>query len=112
MTQQDFNQIVTKMLDHARDTLVKKQAEYNLSDNRFDSFIHGAGITGWTPEQVLLGYWTKHLASIIEIINSKAQFSEELVDEKIGDAINYLLLLRGLLEDQNRIIKQTESETK
>lgn len=102
MTSADFNKIVEAETERIKSVLIKKQAEYNLTDDRFDSFKHGAGITGWTPEQVLLGYLTKHIASIIEMINSKKSFPKELWEEKIGDYLNYGLLLRGLIEDQNK----------
>lgn len=105
MNQERFNEIVNKTVKRSTDLLVVKQAEYNLSKDRFDSFKHGAGITGWKPDQVLLGYLTKHLASIIEMINSDQKFSEEKIDEKIGDAINYFLLLRGLWEDMGKVKK-------
>lgn len=105
MTQEAFNKIVEETVKRSTDLLVVKQAEYNLTADRFDSFKQGAGITGWQPDQVLLGYLTKHLASIISMINSDKQFSKEKVDEKIGDAINYFILLRGLWEDIGKVKK-------
>jgi len=105
MTQKRFNQIVEETVKRSTDLLVVKQAEYNLSNDRFDSFKRGAGITGWKPDQVLLGYLTKHLASIVDMINSDQQFTEEKIEEKIGDAINYFLLLRGLWEDIGKVKK-------
>ena len=103
MTQERFNEIVEETLKKCTDLLVVKQAEYNLTADRFDSFKRGAGLTGWKPDQVLLGYLTKHLSSMIEMINSDKQFTREKVDEKLGDILNYILLLRGLWEDIGKI---------
>lgn len=104
----DFDKIVNNELAYVQKLLTSKKAEYNLTDDRFDSFKHGAEITGWTPEQVLLGYWTKHLASIIEMVNSKEVFDDARWQEKLTDSINYNLLLLGLVKDTGRSKTQEE----
>lgn len=103
MNQQRFGEIVEETVKKSLATLLVKQDEYNLTTDRFDTFKLGTGITGWKPDQVLLGFLTKHLISIISMINSDQQFTKDRIDEKIGDAINYLLLLRGLWEDMGKI---------
>jgi len=103
MNQKRFNEIVEDTLKRCKDVLGVKQDEYNLTEDRFDTFKMGAGLTGWKEDQVLLGFVTKHLISIISMINSDQQFTKDRVDEKIGDAINYLLLLRGLWEEIGKI---------
>lgn len=108
MQSTDFDKIVEKELEYIRTLLVAKKTEYNLTDDRFDAFKHGADITGWTPEQALLGYWSKHLVSIIDMINSKQTFPKERWKEKITDSINYSLLLLGLVEDTGRSTSETE----
>lgn len=108
MNQKRFNEIVNETLDKCKSTLVVKQEEYNLTADRFDSFKQGAGITGWAPDKVLLGYMCKHLASIIQMINSDQQFTKERVTEKVVDACNYLLLLRGLWEEMGKIKEEDQ----
>jgi len=105
MTREDFNSIADKELEYIRSLLIKKQGEYNLTEDRFDSFKRGAAISNWTPEQVLLGYQLKHLESIIAMINSKEQFTLERWTEKLTDAVNYDILLLGLVQDTGRAIK-------
>ena len=94
MTTPEFNKIVEGQLDRIRNVLVKKQAEYNLDDDRLSVFKHGAGISEETPEQVLYGFMLKHIISVTDMINSKGTYSEELWNEKITDICNYLILLQ------------------
>lgn len=110
MQSTEFDKIMEEELDYIRSLLATKKTEYNLTEDRFDAFKHGADITGWTPEQALLGYWSKHLVSIVDMINSKQTFSKERWKEKITDSINYSLLLLGLVEDTGRSTSEAEAK--
>ncbi len=103
MTTPEFNKIVEGQLDRIKNVLVKKQAEYNLDDDRLSVFKHGAGISEETPEQVLYGFMLKHIISITDMVNSEKAYSEELWLEKMTDVHNYLILLQGLLRDTGRM---------
>ena len=98
---QDFNDIVDEFLSKTRTTLMKKQDEYNLDVDRLGFFKRAAVMANTTPEQALYGFLLKHLVSLSDMVTSHDKFSKELWDEKLGDITNYLLLLRGLLEDDN-----------
>jgi hypothetical protein len=41
----------------------------------------------------------KHTVSIYDMCNSGKEYSIDMWNEKITDSINYLLLLRALIED-------------
>lgn len=103
MTTPDFNNVVEAQLERIKNVLVRKQAEYNLDDDRLSVFKHGAGISEESPEQVLYGFMLKHIISITDMINSKKAYTEELWNEKITDICNYLILLQGLLKDTGRM---------
>jgi hypothetical protein len=103
MTTPEFNKIVECQLERIKNVLVKKQAEYNLDDDRLSVFKHGAGISEETPEKVLYGFMLKHIISVTDMINSEGTYSEELWNEKITDICNYLILLQGLLRDTGRM---------
>ena len=103
MTSPNFNKVVEEQLERIRNVLVKKEAEYNLNDDRLSVFKHGSGISEETPEQVLYGFMLKHIISVTDMINSKGVYSEELWNEKITDICNYLILLQGLLKDTGRM---------
>ena len=53
-----------------------------------------------TPEMALWGMWCKHLVSVKDLINFPGDATPELIKEKLGDVINYALLLEGLLTDR------------
>lgn len=101
MKTQDFNNIVDEFLNKTRTTLVKKQDEYNLEVDRLGFFKRAAVMANTSPEYVLYCFLLKHLVSLSDMTTSRKKFPKELWDEKLGDIINYLLLLRGLLEDDN-----------
>jgi hypothetical protein len=42
---------------------------------------------------------TKHLVSVMDMVESGDEYDPEYIYEKIGDMINYLILLEGLLKD-------------
>ena len=55
-----------------------------------------------TPEKALVGMWTKHIISILDIVDGldKKLVPVEMIEEKIGDAVNYLILLEAMLKDR------------
>jgi len=102
MNNEQFNQVVEDRISKIRAILVKKAVEYASDTDRLHNFKVAAQISSkpCTPEQALLGMWRKHLVSVIDIIESGVKPSVELRDEKIGDAINYLILLEALLIEE------------
>ena len=57
---------------------------------------------GQSPEKALVGMLAKHLVSILDIVDAipKQIPTPALVEEKIGDAVNYLILLEALLKER------------
>ncbi|MCX8207892.1 MAG: hypothetical protein N3G75_08725 [Methanothrix sp.] len=57
---------------------------------------------GCSPARALIGFWTKHVVSIMDIVNRidrGENVDSSTIDEKITDAICYLLLLDATLRD-------------
>ena len=106
MTNERFNEIVEEQTEHIKSLLIKKGNEYSLEADRLSNFKHGAEITGWPCEKVLLGYQLKHITSYIDMINSGKKFSRELWQEKLTDMTNYNILLLGILEDGNMFTEE------
>lgn len=115
------NDKFTKIVEYVKETLItktliKKGKEYTRGKDRLSNFRRMAAIQRCTPEKALVGALSKHLASIldmvddldvkyvpviqndIDIANLPAPLSQW--DEKLGDAINYLILLRALVEER------------
>lgn len=109
MRTEDFNKIVEEQLDIIRSVLVKKQAEYNLDEDRLSHFKRAAVLSQKTPEEVLYGYMLKHIMSVSDMVASGKRYPKEVWQEKMTDIHNYLILLLGLLEDENDFEGQNAS---
>lgn len=94
-----FEEVLDRRLRLCKEILGEKAKEYAANSDRFHNFNRAALILGTTPENALIGMFTKHLVSVLDMIDKVAFHtpSKELIDEKIGDSINYLILLEGLL---------------
>lgn len=109
METEQFNEIVQERVDASLKGLVKKAAEYAGPSDRLHNFKVAAvlGSEGENQSQALAGMMKKHTVSVYDMINSGEAYSEEMWDEKIGDHINYLLLLRAtIVEDE--LVKESD----
>ncbi len=93
----DFDKIVENRCRKIKEILQHKAGEYAKDKNRFHNFDLAATMAGTTPEKALKGMMLKHEVSVQDLINNPDKATEALIDEKIGDNINYLILLEGLL---------------
>lgn len=100
MTNKRFNEIVEDLTTHIKKTLTKKASEYNLTDDRLSSFKCAAEMQHNMPSQALLGMMTKHIVSIYDYVCTAEKFTEPMAREKIGDALDYLILLYAMLEEE------------
>jgi len=94
--QEQFDEIIEDTLAKIKEVLITKGKEYRRNNDVFHNFNEGARITGQTREEVLWGFALKHFISIQDIKNDiklgLKKPTKELLDEKYGDLINYLLL--------------------
>lgn len=100
MNNQDFTKVVDEQLAKCRALLVVKGKEYDSNtEDRLHSFRVAAEIQHTTPMQALAGMMAKHTVSVYDMC---AENSSNLAkwDEKITDSINYLLLLKSLIQDE------------
>lgn len=103
MNNDEFEQIFEDQVRVCRAILVEKAAEYADDNDRMHNFNVAAEIQGTTREEALAGMMCKHTVSIYDMIaEGAAQFSMAKWDEKITDHINYLILLRALVEEELR----------
>jgi hypothetical protein len=94
-----FEQIVTEQLNRCTDTLIVKAREYATED-RLHNFRVAGSLQGISPAQALSGMMAKHTVSVYDMLASGQKYSEAMWNEKIGDSINYLLLLRALVSEE------------
>ena len=70
--------------------------------DRLYNFKRAAEISQTTPQKALIGMFLKHLVSVFDLADGKLESTPAMVNEKVGDAINYLILLEAILKE-NRI---------
>lgn len=94
-----FNQIIEEQVERCTSVLMKKQQEYATAD-RLHNFNVSAEMQGLKPRQALAGMMAKHVISIYDMCWDENTFDLDIWNEKITDNINYLLLLRAVVEDE------------
>ncbi len=103
MTTEFFKKVLDNTLASVKETLGVKAMEYVRNGNPMHNFETGSRMTGETREKVIHGFALKHLISIGDMRNDIAYGklpSREMVEEKFGDAINYLILEKASILDK------------
>ena len=106
MNAEDFNKIVAARMAWCNKTLCAKGDEYARDGDRLWNFKAAGRKRNQHPAQALAGMEVKHDVSVDDIIDGLARGivpPKEFVAEKIGDSINYLLLLEGLIEEERQM---------
>lgn len=99
MKTEQFNEIIHEQISRSLDVLVVKAKEYATSD-RLHNFKVAAALKGETPAQALAGMMAKHTVSVYDMCMAKEiDRNMDTWNEKITDSINYLLILRALIEE-------------
>jgi hypothetical protein len=93
-----FEGIVKDRILMIENLLASKGKEYSTGD-RFSNFKDAAGGLSFhnRPEMVAWEFATKHFQSIKDIISGKIPYDQARIQEKIGDAIIYLILIEGMM---------------
>ena len=120
MEHEKFNKLLKEILNRTTDTLASKSAEYASDSDKLHNFKRAGAMEQCSPEKALIGMWAKHIISILDIVDeldSKCgtnqycfpSFEPEefvgTVEEKIGDAINYLILLEALIKERKERVE-------
>ena len=96
MENEQFNDIIKSTLGDAKRMLTRKSEGYSTAEDRLHNFRTGAALNGVTMEQVCWGMATKHIISISDMVMSGDTYDSDIWDEKLGDAINYLAILKAI----------------
>ena len=102
MNTEDFNNIIHEQIDRCENTLCKKADEYAANEDRLHVFKVAAGLQDCLPTTALGGMMAKHTVSVYDMIRGLEEgksYPIELWNEKIGDSINYLLLLAAAVRE-------------
>lgn len=95
--------VMTEMVETCLKTLTKKGKEYSMDSDRLHNFRVAAALQDCSMRRALYGMMVKHITSIADMCCSEEEedYTLELWEEKIQDNINYLLLLRAVIEEEN-----------
>lgn len=103
MNHQDFRTVLDARITKINKVLGEKAKEYSRIDDHSYNFKRGAAALGVTPETYCKHLFTKHLISVFDAVDdcdAGLTPTEAYCDEKIGDAINYLILLEALFAER------------
>ena len=106
----EFNEVVRRRCQLINQVLDKKAEGYARGD-RLSNFKKAGKCLSKSPEEVCMGLMIKQFVCVTEIVcdapNSK-KIALTHIDEKIGDTINYLILLEALLHERYGYKANTE----
>ena len=124
MNIKDFKDLIDSRTAAIKYNLGVKGEEYNDGIDILHNFKRGSQIAGCCREKVLFGFMLKHIISVLDMIDEVENSNKILdddrdkqprlardidkVDEKIGDCINYLILLEASFKE--RINQDQENE--
>src|SRR5665811_11669 len=100
----DFQNTLLRKVVGMRDT---KGKEYSNSESRFGNFNRIAAELGLTNIQVAWVYTKKHLDGIASYCRTEKILSEP-IEGRIVDAIVYLTLIAGMIEEERILKSQCE----
>lgn len=105
MTQSEINEIFDSTIADCRAVLCGKADEYVGKGDRLSNFKHAAHLQNLSLPAALAGMMSKHTVSVYDMIcryQNGEKFSEEKWMEKVGDHINYLILLQAVLAEERK----------
>ena len=103
MNDDTMDKVIDDRLNQSREILLHKAKEYVRNGDRLHNFNVGARMSGQSRERVLKGFMLKHFISVFDIIDDIDKGvlpKEDVLNEKIGDSINYLILLEASIKDK------------
>lgn len=103
MNQEEFEDAINDQLETCTELLFSKSDAYNEGDDKLRNFRVAAVLQGVTIEAALGGMLSKHIVSIYDMIDGAIEnYWVGTWEEKIADAINYLLILKAMVAERYR----------
>lgn len=104
MNPKQFESELDEILTQTKDVLASKSKEYSKESDKHYNFKRAAQIINKTPETALWGMYIKHFTSVQDIVEKIEETGEtprlEILAEKFGDSINYMILLYTLIKER------------
>lgn len=100
MNMEMFQQVLEQQLQRCRDVLGQKASEYSTEADKLHNFKVASDIQGCSVRQAIAGMMVKHTVSVYDMAVSDKTFDVAVWDEKITDHINYLILLKAAVHEE------------
>lgn len=101
MNQTEFDALQKDIGARVQSTLNSKREEYADDYDVLQNFHRAAHLEGTTAPRALMGMMAKHTVSLYDMVRSDEEYSVAQWDEKIVDHINYLILLKATVLENN-----------
>jgi hypothetical protein len=104
MTSEDYKGWRDNFLHETLDLSDKKRIEYcngNQYNDVHTNFKVISSKLGLTPMQVLSVYLNKHIESLSSFFKTGNTYSDETIESRVSDIINYLLLAMSMKADED-----------
>lgn len=105
MTQDQMKQVMVRVFAECQTLRDAGQKEYAGGEESFGNFNRLAGLLGINRKAVLMVYFTKHFDGIMSYVRGHRSQRED-VRGRINDAIVYLCLLRGMVEEEEANVQK------
>ena len=100
MKTEQFEIILSERLQAIEKILGYKAKEYSHDNDRLYNFKVAARMLNISNAEALWGMAAKHLVSVNDLVTGRLGQTSEMINEKIGDMINYLILLEAILKEE------------
>ena len=100
MNAEFFDKVFEDQIRRCRDVMYQKAEQYAPDDDRLHNFKNASHLQGVPMRQALAGMMVKHTISIYDMCYKDDEFAPTLWLEKLTDHLNYLFLLRAVLEEE------------
>lgn len=111
MNKGQFRGLLNRTFIEMKTLTATKGEDYARSDDQLANFKRSAAEAGVTPEQVWLIFFNKHKDAIVSHVkacgeNNLTYNPSEPIEGRIDDAILYLCLLKGLVQERAGLQEQ------
>ncbi|MBP9762320.1 hypothetical protein KBD34_01755 [Patescibacteria group bacterium] len=104
-----FLQDTQQLLDRCVELLRNKANDYAEGGDAFLNFKTAAQIAGISPEQTLLTLLGMKLSRLTQLIGKGKKARNESVEDTMLDVINYIVLLRGMMREQEGAVSTEQT---
>ena len=100
MNNDDFNRILNEQTELMQKVLGHKAEEYASDVDRLHNFRVASELQGISMRQAVGGMMAKHTTSVYDLIQKEELADLDMWQEKIGDHLNYLVLLMAVVKEE------------